>query len=753
MFDDPKQTPSEPSEPQASFGVEGELPPATPAKPATNVPKPPFSGKAKPPFSAPPKKIGKDVTPQKKSGRFLITIGMTLIGLFVMFVVLMVLVIAGGGQNSPVLKSLGINAEGIKSFLLTIINLSFGFLALLFFIFIVIGVFRWLFAKRGDKEARGRGIRMFLLGLIPMVLIMFLWLVLFNFINKIEIVSAIGKEEIIVTDPTDVSNLTAPVEVTFSSENIVKTIQREKGTIVSTQWDLNGDGTYETNTTEYTVSSLYTNKGATNVGLEVTVQGEPKPRTYTYLLNIPNAVFGAEPATGTAPLTVQFDASGLVPAGKTISSFDWDFEGKNNGTYDASGKDQMRPQHTFQQVGKYTTRLRIVDQNNVVENYTRDIDVTLSETPLLSAGIDATPGLSGPIPLQIAFDGSKSQSQKGQITKYDWNFGDGSALQSGRSVPHIYNTPGTYTVTLTVTEDSGKQASTTVQVEAQTIAAPPVAKITTDPAADDKGVVNGMIPFKVSFDGSASTDPDNNIVDYAWDFGDGSPAQSGQKSEYTYEKAGTYTVTLTVGDATKLQNKATITVSVKEPGVQAVIKATPEEGTAPLVIQFDGSGSSTYKGNIVSYEWNFGDNSPTTIQGAQITHKYTNVGTYTVKLKAVTNLNENGTAQKTIYVREVPLKACFTPSRHNGPAPLTVTFDALCSTGAVAKFNWDFGDGGTSDTRKPNHTFDNPGTYNVTLEVSDDKNNVNTFSDVVVAEGQVKADSGTPAPTPPATNP
>ena len=732
MFDDPQQNSTPQPVPMASSGTEEAPIPVAPAPAA----KPAVKPASKPAFSAPAKKIGKEATPQKKSARFLITIGMTLVGLFVMFVVLMVLVIAGGGQESPILKALGLDTAGIKGFLLTVINLSFGFLALLFFVFVVIGAFRWLFAKKGDKEMRGRGIRMFLVGLIPMVIIMFLWLALFGFINRIVIASAIGKEEITVLDPADLTSLVAPVTVKFSSENVVKAIQRQKLAIDSVKWDLNGDGTYETSPTVFEVSSLYTQKGNISVGLQVKVTTEDKPRQYYYTLSIPNAVFDAKPATGVAPLEVQFDASGLIPAGKKMQSLDWDFEGR--GTYDVTGKDAIRPRHTFEKVGKYAVQLRMIDENNVVENYTRDIEVTLSEKPLLSASIDATPGLSGPIPLQIQFDGSGSESLKGQITRYEWNFGDGSALQIGRSVAHVYSNPGLYTVTLKVVEDSGQEAVTTAQAEAKALSSPPEAKITSTPVADSTGSVKGNVPLKVSFDASASTDPDKDIVDYEWDFGIEGAKQTGQKVEYTFEKAGAYTVTLTTRDSTKLESKATLTVTVAEPGVVAVIKAAPEEGTAPLNVQFDGSTSTTFRGNIVSYEWSFGDKSPATITGAQITHKYNDVGTYTVKLKVVTNQNESGTVEKLVYVREIPLKACFAPSRHNGLAPLTVTFDSKCSTGPVTKFTWAFGDGETSDTRKPNHTFNDPGTYNVTLEVADDKNNVSTYNDVIAVEGNVK---------------
>jgi len=68
---------------------------------------------------------------------------------------------------------------------------------------------------------------------------------------------------------------------------------------------------------------------------------------------------------------------------------------------------------------------------------------------------------------------------------------------------------------------------------------------------------------------------------------------------------------------------------------------------------------------------------------------------------------------------------------------LAVTFDPKCSTGALDKFIWDFGDGEKSSSRKPSHTFEKPGTYSVILEVMDNKNNVDSYSDVIVVEGEL----------------
>jgi PKD repeat protein len=88
------------------------------------------------------------------------------------------------------------------------------------------------------------------------------------------------------------------------------------------------------------------------------------------------------------------------------------------------------------------------------------------------AVINASP-TSGVAPLPVAFDGSGSSDADGTIASYSWDFGD-STNASGVSVNHTYNTPGTYTARLTVTDDDGAISSKTVTitVNAQTPTAP-----------------------------------------------------------------------------------------------------------------------------------------------------------------------------------------------------------------------------------------------------------------------------------------
>ena len=93
------------------------------------------------------------------------------------------------------------------------------------------------------------------------------------------------------------------------------------------------------------------------------------------------------------------------------------------------------------------------------------------ENKLPIASINASPS-SGQAPLTVKFDGSQSSDPDGQITAYAWQFGDGGT-SSGATVSHQYTKAGTFTATLTVTDDSGATASTTRAITASAPPPPP----------------------------------------------------------------------------------------------------------------------------------------------------------------------------------------------------------------------------------------------------------------------------------------
>jgi len=263
-----------------------------------------------------------------------------------------------------------------------------------------------------------------------------------------------------------------------------------------------------------------------------------------------------------------------------------------------------------------------------------------TQTPL-QAVITATP-TSGEAPLNVSFSGTNSI---GDIISYSWDFGDGE--HGTGSVPgHIYSASGTYTVTLLVTDQSGATNQTTTSITVQSGATnqtttsitvqplivdpnPPTAVVTASTPAGDA-------PLKVSFDGSASTTPNSNLVSYTWNFGDGTAETNGANASHIFTTAGTFTTQLTVVDNLGLSATVSIPIIVigSAPANEkpvAVIASTVPSVSDPLTIFFDGSQSSDSDGSIVNYTWNFGDG--TTGSGQTVQHTYASAATYAVSLQ------------------------------------------------------------------------------------------------------------------------
>ena len=142
--------------------------------------------------------------------------------------------------------------------------------------------------------------------------------------------------------------------------------------------------------------------------------------------------------------------------------------------------------------------------------------------------------------------------------------------------------------------------------------------------------------------------------------------------------------------------------------------AAPTRGTAPLTSMF----TNLTTGEVQSFLWDFGDNLTSTRENP--VHTYTAPGTYTVRLTAT---GPGGTAfmEKagyiTVVASEAP-EADFYGVPRGGAAPLLVRFFPVVSGGAVATYEWDFGDGTTSAAAYPEHAYEQAGAFTVTLRVS-----------------------------------
>ncbi len=172
----------------------------------------------------------------------------------------------------------------------------------------------------------------------------------------------------------------------------------------------------------------------------------------TLLNQMPVASFTVDPTSGAAPLAVQVDASpSFDPDGDTMT-YQWDF---GDGTF-ASG---MIATHTYVSEGQFTIRLTLTDVEGQASQALQTIVVSSSaEMPV--ANFSASPS-SGGTPLTVAFNSSASNDPNGTIVSYHWSFGDGST-SNHPSPLHTYAAEGSYTASLTVTDDDGLSDTVTM---------------------------------------------------------------------------------------------------------------------------------------------------------------------------------------------------------------------------------------------------------------------------------------------------
>ena len=250
--------------------------------------------------------------------------------------------------------------------------------------------------------------------------------------------------------------------------------------------------------------------------------------------NSPNQPPTAEFSFTTNELVVDFDGSTSRDSDGRIVSYEWDFG-------DGSRGNQANPTHTYPTGGTYSVRLVVKDDDGDSDTFLRDVTVTEPVNQLPTSSFTASPD-AGAAPLIVNFDGSASQDPDGNIVSYEWEFGEGS-MRNGKVATFTYTIPGTYPVSLTVTDDNGGQDVSIINIRvspANSPGQPPVASFTATPTT-------GMAPLPVSFDASGSSDPDGTIVRYAWDFGDGNSG-NGVTLNHTYTAPGIYTATLVVTD-------------------------------------------------------------------------------------------------------------------------------------------------------------------------------------------------------------
>ncbi len=229
----------------------------------------------------------------------------------------------------------------------------------------------------------------------------------------------------------------------------------------------------------------------------------------------------------------------------------------------------------------------------------------------------------------VWFYGNDSYDWDGVIIDYTWDFGDGPEGY-GESVSHIYSTPGTYTVTLTVMDDSNLTRADTCTVEVEDID-----NISPVAVANPKNqtIYKGESAY---FYGYQSYDVDGWIVEHRWDFGDGAFGY-GENVTHVYTAVGNYTVTLRVRDDDGALGFDICGVTVLQGLEPPVAVAKPKYQIVHVGEEawFYGNESYDPDGYIVNYTWDFGDGASG--YGEMVSHIYSTPGNYSCMLTVMDN--------------------------------------------------------------------------------------------------------------------
>ncbi len=382
--------------------------------------------------------------------------------------------------------------------------------------------------------------------------------------------------------------------------------------------------------------------------------------------------------------------------------------------------------HAYAKHGNYTVTLSVEDAHGARDALTKVV-VVKNRPPLPSFEFTPSSPLSQ---VDVRFTDTSTDTD-GAITCWEWDFGDGTTATVQHPVKR-YGSPGSYFVNLTVCDDGGGRASTGTSL--------PVENRPPRPDWQYSPLVDISTSTTVQFQ-DLSNDPDGNIVEWRWNFGDGSPPDTRPNPQHRYLTSGVFSTCLTVSDDRDADATSCRTIPVDNSAPHVKFRWTPESVEAPVTNQsvaFTDQTTDPDGDGLVAWSWTFGDGNGSSDRNP--VHRYRAKGTFPVALKVTDAKGKVGEATKSLVVRNDRPTLSFT---HAPALPTTrddVRFNATAEDrdGAIASVVWNFSDGTPEASGAVvTHRFATPGTYKVTVTATDDDGATRTVSkDVTVKKSE-----------------
>ncbi len=474
------------------------------------------------------------------------------------------------------------------------------------------------------------------------------------------------------------------------------------GYIVTWEW-IFGDGNSEIVTFPGNphVSHQYTGAGTYNVTLNITTSGGCENSVIRQVTVIPGPVANFIHTSACMDTPVSFTDLSQTNGGGNITGWYWNFGDPLSGINNTSVL--QNPSHTYAQPGTYQISLIVTTGNSCSDTATST--VTIAPAPSVDFVFNSS--CAGDTTL---FTSSGLVDPLSTLSWY-WDFGDGST-SADPDPGHIYLSHGIYYVSLTITDTAGCQATVSHPVN-----------VVPGPVALFGFVSPSCSGTEVQFN-NLSSGNGSPIVSWFWDFGDGNTqmvnAPSNPNVTHIYGAPGAYTVTLTVTNQNGCDASASMTITVT-PGPLADF--TFDQGCLGTAVAFTDMTNANGGAPVIQWNWNFGDPASGTANTSGLqnpSHIYNYAGTYTVTL---TSSNANGCSSTITYdINVVPLPVVgFVNSPACAGTAMAFSPDTtVMNLNEIASYVWNFGDGsGVSSQQNPLHTYNAPGTYQVTLTVTD----------------------------------
>ncbi len=488
---------------------------------------------------------------------------------------------------------------------------------------------------------------------------------------------------------------------------------------------------------------------------------------YITVFPSPTANFSGDITLGCVPVSVKFTDLSSAAAGSSITAWEWDFG-------DGNTSNQQNPSHAYTNTGFYTVSLNVTSNTGCTRRVTKTRFIRVVDG--ISTDFNFSVYGSCNPPTAVTFQ--NQSSGPGNIS-YSWNFGNGQT-STVINPSSIFSNPGTYTVRLNAQSDLGCSGSvqktvtitqtttdftaptticlgqpanfqnnsssqpessvwdfgdgtTSSQINPQKTYLVPgiynvklrngysncVDSITKTITVVDKPAVDFeandstscQAPFNVQF-----TDLTPGATSWFWDFGDGTTSTE-QNPTHQYANFGNYTVSLTANTSIDCGNTITKTDFIKIQ--ETTVTINRGEGCVPFT--YTPRATIQTLDPIVSYLWDFGNGSTSTLQNPP-PQLYNTTGKYTTSLTITTQSGCTKTitipggvkvgVRPTVSFLATPLNAC---------ASETFSFEgnAVTTPGADVEWLWNFGDGTNGTGQNTTHNFNDIGNLTVTLTVAD----------------------------------